>query len=105
MNQFPHDSPPTGAPMPVGPQPGHSLAIASLVLGILSLFFMFIPMFPAFIVAIVGIVLAIAARKRGNTSGMATAGLVCSIIALVLTGLVFVACFMCACAVAPWMWL
>jgi hypothetical protein len=36
---------------------------------------------------------------------MATAGLVCSIIALVLTGLVFVACFMCACAVAPWMWL
>lgn len=61
------------------------LAIASMVLGIVSIILMCIPgtCYGAWVFAIVGIVLAAVAKKKAK-SGMATAGLVCSIIALAL---------------------
>jgi len=67
---------PQGGPTPPASQPGRGLAIASLVLGIASLFL-------GLIVGIVGIVLAILAKKQGFNGGIATAGLVLSIIGIV----------------------
>lgn len=63
----------------------NGLAIASMVLGIVSIILMCIPgiCYGAWVFAIVGIVLAAVAKKKAK-SGMATAGLVCSIIALAL---------------------
>ena len=57
----------------------NGLAIASMVLGIVSLILTCILPYVSW--AIVGIVLAAIAKKKAK-SGMATAGLVCSIIAL-----------------------
>lgn len=73
--------------------PGKGLGTASLVLGILSLvfcvnFFVSIPM------SIVGLVLGCNSRSRAKTVGMknatATAGIVCCIVALALTALIWV---------------
>lgn len=72
-------------------------AIASLVLGILSLLTIFFGYFGivGIILAIVGLILGINSKKEGP-SGMATAGIVLSIIGLVLNALVVVACVACA---------
>lgn len=73
------------------------MAVASLVLGIVSLVFILLPIgsaLLAFPLSIVGLVLAVIARKK-QPSGMATAGLVLNIIALVLSALVAVACGAC----------
>ena len=59
----------------------NGLAIASMVLGIVSLILTCILPYGSWVLAIVGIVLAAIAKKKAK-SGMATAGLVCSIIAL-----------------------
>lgn len=59
----------------------NGLAIASMVLGIVSLILTCILPYVSWVLAIVGIVLAAIAKKKAK-SGMATAGLVCSIIAL-----------------------
>lgn len=56
--------------MPGGEQPSNGLAIASLVLGILG-------------GGVIAIILAVIAKKNGNTSGLATAGLVLGIITTV----------------------
>lgn len=71
-------------------------AIASLVLGIVSLVFIFTGNFALLGVAagIVGLVLGISARKE-NPSGMATAGIVMSVIGLALCVLSFLACVAC----------
>jgi len=70
---------------------GRGLAIASLVLGIISIVLAFImPLFVGFVCGIVGIVLAVQARKKEKT-GMATAGLVCSIIGTIF-GAISVIC-------------
>lgn len=64
----------------------NGLAIASMVLGIVSIILMCFPTifcYGTWVLAIVGIVLAAVAKKKAK-SGMATAGLVCSIIALAL---------------------
>lgn len=61
----------------------NGLAIASMVLGIVSLILACILPYVSWVPAIVGIVLAAIAKKKAK-SGMATAGLVCSIIALVV---------------------
>lgn len=58
-------------------QPASGLAIASLVLGIVSLV---LYMFP-FVTSILAIIFGGVAKSKGNKSGMATAGLVCGIIA------------------------
>lgn len=60
------------------PQDGKGFAIASLVLGIVS-FFCF-----AFIAGTLGIVFGVAAKNKGYKGGMATAGIVCGAIGIVL---------------------
>ncbi len=59
-------------------QPGKGLAITSLVLGIIA--FICAPI----ITGILGIVFGGVAKSKGYRGGMATAGIVCGIIALVL---------------------
>lgn len=77
------------------------MAVASLVLGIVSLVLCVFGFgFPiGTILSIVGIVLAILGKKqlveRAQPTGMATAGLVLSIIALILSLLFFIACTAC----------
>ena len=75
----------------------NSLAIVGLVLGIISIVFPWIPYltYVALPAGIVGIVLSAKGRKIGNGKGMATAGLVLSIIGVVLSGIV-VLCAVCA---------
>ncbi len=72
----------------------NGFGIASLVLGIISIVFVFFNQLLGVIVGIVGIVLAVMAKKK-NPTGMAKAGLVCSIVGTVLCGLVFIACVAC----------
>lgn len=74
----------------------NGLAVASLVLGIVAIVFSFIGLSIPFglIIGIVGIVLGVMAKKK-NPSGMATAGLVLSIIGTILCAIVFIACAAC----------
>ena len=75
------------------------MGIAALVVGIASLavFIFFGGAFSpiVFPIAIGGIILGALARKDPETRGMGTAGLICSIITLVLTILSYVACVAC----------
>jgi hypothetical protein len=64
-------------------EPGKGLAVAGLVLGIISLVFCFVP-YIGFPVSIVGIFLAAFGRRSITRRTMATVGLVLSIIGLVL---------------------
>jgi len=78
------------------------MAVAGLVLGILSLVGGSIPganAFPCWLFGIVGIILSSIARKK-QPSGMATAGLVLSIIGTILSLITFIACVACATAAA-----
>ncbi len=74
----------------------NGLAVASLVLGIVAIVFSFIGLSIPFglIIGIVGIILGVMAKKK-NPCGMATAGLVLSIIGTVLCAIVFIACAAC----------
>lgn len=78
----------------------NGLAIASLVLGIVAIVFSFIGLSIPFglIIGIVGIILGVMAKKK-NPCGMATAGLVLSIIGTVLCAIVFIACMACVGAI------
>ena len=77
------------------------MAVASMVLGILALVWMFIPVINivAPIIAIIGIVLGAVGKKKlaaeGKPTGMATAGMVMSIIALAISTFIVVACAAC----------
>ena len=65
-----------------------SAGIASLILGICSIVFSIILI--GFLHGIVGIILAIAALKKKNyLHGMAKAGLICSIIGIIFSTLLF----------------
>ena len=77
---------PTNQPVGAPQQDGKGLAIASLVCGIVGLFFFGIILGP------LAIVFSVMARKKGFTSGMATAGLVLGIIAVVLYVIAIVLC-------------
>lgn len=69
------------------------MAIASLVLGIISLVLSFFGLgIISVFTAIIGIILGVLGRKDPEKKGMATAGLVCSIIALVLGIIMWIAC-------------
>lgn len=75
------------------------MAVASLVLGIIALV---ISVFSGgalgwlgSIIGILGIILGALGRKNPEKKGMATAGLVCSIIALSLGLLLYIACVAC----------
>lgn len=72
----------------------NGLAVASLVLGIVSIVFSFFLQWLGLIIGIVGIILGVMAKKK-NPTGMATAGLVLSIIGTVLCALIFIACIAC----------
>jgi hypothetical protein len=78
----------------------NGLAITSLVLGIVAIVFSFIGLSIPFglIIGIVGIILGVMAKKK-NPCGMATAGLVLSIIGTVLCAIVFIACMACVGAI------
>lgn len=77
-------------------------AIASLVLGIVSLVFICFNYFSfiGIVCAIIGLIFAIQIRKAGEMEGfkpnsMATAGLVLNIIGLALCSVVLIACVAC----------
>lgn len=87
-------------------QPGKGAATASLVLGIISLIGLLVSWIPFISLipigcGIAGIICSASAKKAGFEGGIRTAGLVMSIIGLILAGIVFVACTLCvACATA-----
>lgn len=74
------------------------MGVASLVLGIISIVLSFVPFTQLFasLLGVIGIVLGAFGRKQavdsGLPTGVPTAGLVCSIIGLCLTLLMYVAC-------------
>ncbi|NLL00081.1 MAG: DUF4190 domain-containing protein [Clostridiales bacterium] len=72
-------------------------AIASLVLGIISLVFVFFGTFAfiGMILAIIGLILGISAKKENPEDGKAKAGVVLSIISLALCTLSLIACAIC----------
>ena len=80
-------------------EPGSGKAVASLVLGIVATVLMFLSVFVvpgiiAIVLSLIGIILGVQARRtlpRGAT-GMATAGMVLSIIALALSVLLTAGC-------------
>lgn len=73
------------------------MAIASLVLGIISIIFSFFTGINLIggIIGIIGIVLGAQGRKDIEKKGIATAGLVCSIIGTILCLIFYVACVAC----------
>jgi len=73
------------------PNAGKGMAVAALVMGILALLNM-LWMVPGIIFGLLGIIFAAVSRKQGNTGGMAIAGLIMSIIGLVLSGLFLAVC-------------
>ena len=75
------------------------MGVAALVLGIISIV---IGVFSAgslgwagAILGIVGIILGVLGRKNPEKSGIATAGMVCSIIGTILCLLLYIACIAC----------
>ncbi len=65
-------------------QPAHGLAVTSMILGIVS--FIAFPL----VTGILAICFGVSAKRKGNTEGMATAGVVCGTIGLVLWVVMFV---------------
>ncbi len=89
--------------------PGRGFAIVSFIMGILALlgiitfgFFFYIPVWDmvpygvGIVAGIMGTILGSIARRKGDTSGFAVAGLVMSIVSLAILGLLFAACVGCA---------
>ena len=79
------------------------MGVASLVLGIIAIicgFFLTGFQWVGAIVGLIGIVLGAQGRKNPEKKGIATAGLVCSIIGFILCIILFVACAACAGTVA-----
>jgi hypothetical protein len=104
-DQYGYPMPPEPPDMRYGAAPPNAkgFAIASMVLGIVSIVFSYLGIF--FIASIVGLILAVASRKRYQMAGlrpngMGTAGFVLNIIGLVFNGLMVLACMVCA-AVIP----
>lgn len=78
---------------PVGgePQGGAGMAIASMVLGIVSLVLSCCIPWVTFVCALIGVILGgVALAKKTAGKGMAIAGLVCSIISLIPAVLVII---------------
>lgn len=106
QNQGPNQEPNQGFnPYPdqnQNPQ-SNGKAVASLVLGIVSLVFIFTGQgaLIGIVAGIVGLILGISARKE-RPSGMATAGIVLSIIGLALCVISFLACIACVGALASY---
>lgn len=69
-------------------------SVASLVLGILSIIIPFVGL----ILGILGLIFSVKGRREEEKKGMATAGLVLSIIGVVFSSIV-IACTVCSCIV------
>jgi len=78
QNQYYPPQPPTGG----GNEPGHGMAIASMVMGILSLV-LWCACIGYIIFAPLAIIFAVVAKKQGSTSGMVTAGMATAIVSIV----------------------
>ena len=92
-------------PPPMGFRPpGHGMAVASMVMGILSLVFWCLCI-GYVIFAPLGIIFAIVARRQGSKSGMTIAGLVTSIVSIVSGIIYWVVVLVIGAAIftAPWM--
>lgn len=85
-------------PRPAAAQPSQGLTTASLATGICGLSiallggWLIYPALAAAVLGILAIIFAATARKKGNTTGQATAGLVLGILALVF-GILFASLF------------
>lgn len=71
------------------------MAVAALVLGICSIVFDFIFVWLGLILGVVALILGAVARKQNPGNGVATGGLVCGIIGVVLAVICWVACAAC----------
>lgn len=71
------------------PKQTNALAIVSLVLGIISIVFGCCGSWIGILLAIGGIVCSVLSKKQGKT-GLATAGLICSIVAIVIAIVVII---------------
>lgn len=74
-------------PSMVQPEPAKktdALAIVSLIVGIISILMGCCTAYYAVIPSVIGIVCAIISKKNNGKSGMATAGLICSIVGIVI---------------------
>lgn len=80
-----------------GNEPGKGAAIAGMVLGIISIVTWFFGMgaLIGLVTGIIGLVCASNSKKAGYVGGMRTAGFVCSLIGVIGSVLVFVACVAC----------
>ena len=91
----------SGYPGQPGSEPGKGAAIASMVLGIITLVFCWMSFFAiiGIITGAVGIILAMTSKKAGYMGGMRTAGFVCSVVGLAISSVVFLCCaIVCAAA-------
>ena len=77
--------------------PGKNKAVASLVLGILSIIFWWLGVtsIMSIILSVVGLILAASAKKDGYNEGIRTAGFVTSLVGLIGGLLAFLACVAC----------
>lgn len=66
-------------PVPAQKVPGKGLAVAGLIMGILSFFIL------PYVTGALGIIFGGVAKSKGYRGGMATAGIVCGIIGIALT--------------------
>ena len=78
------------------------MGVLALVFGIVAivLSFLFRDAWIGAILGIIGIVLGAVGRKNANKKGVATAGMVLSIIGTVLCLILYIACFACAAGIA-----
>ena len=85
------------APVGDGNQPGKGAATASLVLGIISVVCWFFGVGAAvgLVTGIIGLILASSSKKAGFEGGIRTAGFVLSLIGIIGSAIVFVACIAC----------
>lgn len=80
---------------------GKGLAIASMVLGIVACVFCW-SWYIVIPTGVVGLILGLVYKKKGGQSGMAKAGIICSIVALSLLVLMYILIFAGAFAMSGW---
>lgn len=85
-----------------GNVPGKGKATASLILGIISVCCAWFGWgaIAGIVCGIIGAVLSVGASKDGYTQGMQKAGIVLSVIGIILGAIIFIACTICAGALA-----
>ncbi|MCE3227120.1 MAG: hypothetical protein K0S32_1671 [Bacteroidetes bacterium] len=75
---------------PANANAGKGMGIAGMILGIVAIIVSFVPCFGwwAIVLAVVGLVLSVVsmsqAKKAGASKGMAIAGMICSILAIII---------------------